>query len=338
MKEAMFWKRVNNKVVCTLCPQTCVLSEGEVGKCGVRKVINNRLMSLSYGKVISMALDPVEKKPLFHFLPGSSAFSIATPGCNLKCKFCQNWEISQVINLPPWEIEPEKIVEMALKEGATSIAYTYTEPTIFYEFALDVAKIAKKAGLKNLWISNGYINEEPLRKIARYLDAANIDVKSTEDSFYREICGGLSAKIPLRTIRILRHRKVWVEATYLLIPGLNSSEAVMEGIAKSIANIGKDIPLHISRFHPAYLLQNIPPTQIELLEKALTIARQHLDFVYLGNVPGHEAESTYCPRCHRKVIGRVGFFLTEVNLEIKGNKAYCKFCGAEIPGVFSASS
>ncbi len=330
MKPAKFWHVLkDNLVKCDLCPKGCVIPDQGVGDCRVRKNIGGKLYSLVYGKVIAAHLDPIEKKPLFHFYPGSYAYSIATPGCNLHCVFCQNWEISQEFVLPDWEVEPEFIVEKALEMNAHGIAYTYTEPTIFIEFALDVAKLAKKNKLYNVWISNGMINPEPLKEIAKYLDAANIDLKG-DAGFYRTYAKGVGDEPVKRTIKLLHDLGVWVEVTTLVIPTLNDDVELIRRISSFLASISKDVPLHLTRFHPDYKLRNLPLTPVETLEKLWSVARQNLNYVYIGNVFGHEKESTYCPRCGAPLIKRVGFEVLRVNLEEKNGKYYCRNCGEEI--------
>jgi len=331
MKEAMFYRKVDSKVVCKLCPRSCILGDGETGNCGVRKNVGGKLYSLSYGKIIAMHADPIEKKPLFHLWPGSLAMSIATPGCNLHCLFCQNWEISQIIELPSWSIEPERVVEMAIENRCHGIAYTYTEPTVFFEFAYETAKLAKKEGLYNAWVSNGMINEEPIKKIARYMDAANIDLKAFTDRFYREICGGVGLKPVLEAIKAFHRHGVWVELTTLLIPGENDSREEIEKIVDWVSKLDRNIPLHFSRFHPMYRMVDRPPTPVEKINEAVEIAKKKLNYVYAGNVWGHEHESTYCPKCGCRVIKRIGFSVVEVNLNEKRRGYFCPECGEEIP-------
>lgn len=325
LHEAMWWKPWKGQAVCQLCPHACVLLDDEVGNCGVRKNIDEKLIALNYGKVIAQNIDPIEKKPLFHFWPGSRVYSIAAPGCNLHCKFCQNWQISQVYDFPEWSITPETIVDGALKTKCQGIAYTYTEPTVFYEFCHDTAKLAKKEGLYNIWVSNGMINKEPIKEIAKLIDAVNIDIKGN-DKFYNKFAGGMGLQPVLNTIKEFHKRKVWVEVTNLLIPQVNDSNEDIQTIVDFIEWLDPEIPLHFSRFHPYYKMEDVYPTPTKTIGKAVKIARKKLKYVYAGNVSGHEAESTYCPGCGVKVIDRHGLSIGAVKL--KGTK--CPNCGQTI--------
>ena len=253
LHQAMYYEtRAGDMVHCLLCPNSCRLSEGQIGKCRARKNVNGELVSLVYGHIASAHVDPIEKKPFFHVLPGSKAFSIATPGCNMRCLFCQNWEISQAF---PWEVKtqqvtPEQVVDEAIRTGCKSIAFTYTEPTIYYEYVLDIAKLAKKKGLKTVVVSNGYINPEPLRELLKYIDAYKVDFKAFNEKFYKELTGG-SLDPVLQTMKIIRQQGVWLEVVTLLVPGKNDSEDEIRGLARWIhQNLGDDVPLHFSRFHP----------------------------------------------------------------------------------------
>ncbi len=325
LHEARWWKPWKGQVVCQLCPQACVLMDGETGGCGVRKNVEGRLVSLSYGKIVAQNIDPIEKKPLFHFWPGSRVFSISTPGCNLHCAFCQNWQISQVYEFPEWSVEPETIVEEALKTGCQGIAYTYTEPTVFYEFCHDTAKLARKEGLYNVWVSNGMINPEPIREISKLVDAINIDIKGN-DRFYRKFAGGVGLQPVLNAVKEFHRRGVWVEVTNLLIPGLNDSEGDIRTVVDFVAELDPEMPVHFSRFFPYYKMKDRLPTPVKTVERAVSIAKERLSYVYAGNVPGSEAESTYCPGCGTRVMERVGLRLGRVNL--KRNK--CPVCGQQI--------
>jgi pyruvate formate lyase activating enzyme len=334
IKEAMFYERLKeNMVHCYLCSHNCRISEGKRGICGVRENINGKLYSLVYGKLIVNAIDPVEKKPLFHFLPGSSAYSIATVGCNFSCLNCQNYDISQrpKPKKPIYgdEVSPQKVVEAAKRYECESIAYTYTEPTIFFEYAYDIAKLAKKEGIKNVFVSNGYITEEALKVIAPYLDANNIDLKSFSDEFYRKVCGARLEPI-LNSIRLHKELGIWIEITTLVIPSLNDSEKNLRKIAEFIKNLDENIPWHVSRFYPAYKLYDQPPTPIDTLDKAKKIGLEvGLKYIYQGNVPG-EGENTLCPNCGRVLIERHGYEVTQ-NI-VRGSK--CPYCGTEIDGVW----
>jgi pyruvate formate lyase activating enzyme len=324
MKEAMFWKRSGNKIRCELCPHFCLLGEGEVGRCRVRKNTGGKLISLNYGGLVSLNPDPIEKKPLFHFLPGQEALSIATSSCNFKCKNCQNWEISQSKpeDIRSLEMNPKDVVERA--EGNTSIiAYTYTEPTIFYEFMFKTAKLAKKEGINNVMISNGFINKSPLKKLIPYLDGVNIDLKSINNQFYREVCRGRLEPV-LETLELLKKNKIWLEITNLLIPGLNDSKKDVEKMVGRIRKLDKSIPLHFSGFYPTYKMKNLPPTKESKMRESEKIAKRKLDFVY-----GRD-NNTYCPDCGKVLIKRKLFGVVENNL--KNGKCSC---GRSIPGVWS---
>ncbi len=321
------------KVRCELCPTECVLGEYEVGGCKVRINKGGVLYSLVYGKPCAVAIDPIEKKPFFHFLPGSRAFSIATAGCVLGCKFCQNWQISQA---RPEEVDyqdlpPADVVRGAIFYGCRVITYTYTEPTVFYEYMYDTAVIAKKAGIRNTMHTCGYINEKPLRELAKYMDAADVDLKAFTEDFYARICGGRLRPV-LNTLTILREEGVWLEITNLVIPTLNDDMKKLREMCVWIRdNLGPDIPLHFSRFFPNYKLKNLPPTPLETLLRARETALDAgLRFVYIGNIRT-EAEHTYCPSCKRRLIEREGYFVRENNI-INGR---CRFCRTSVPGVWS---
>ena len=337
MKEARFWvKWKDNKVKCTLCPHNCIIKDGKAGICGVRVNSDGKLYTLVYDRIVAANIDPIEKKPLFHVLPGTTIFSIATVGCNMRCKNCQNYSISQYPILHNGEVTgeyatPEMIVESAIRYGCDSIAYTYTEPTIFYELAYDTAKLAHERGLKNFFITNGYINREPLEEILPYLDGANIDLKSFKDETYRRIASARLQPV-LDTIKFLHEKGKWVEITTLLIPGINDSEDELREIARFIKSVSPDIPWHISAFYPAYKMTNVPPTPPSAIKKARKIGLEEgLKFVYSGNLWGDEGENTYCPNCGRIVIGRIGYKITELNM--RGDR--CILCGTKIPGIFN---
>jgi len=329
MKEAMFYQKLEgDRVRCDLCNHRCVISQGKRGICRVRENRDGLLYSLVYGKVAASNVDPIEKKPLFHFYPGSTAYSIATVGCNFHCLHCQNWTISQVENgeIVGKETTPGRIVRNAIDNRCQSIAYTYTEPTIFYEYAYDVAEIAHEKGLKNLFITNGYISEEALKEISLYLHAANIDLKSMSDSFYRNICGGKLQPV-LDNIKLYHNLSIWIEVTTLIIPGYNDDSNELKNIAEFIRKIDASIPWHVTRFYPAYKLSDIPPTSLETLRKAVEIGKKAgLEYVYQGNV--REGENTYCPRCGGLLIKRDGFN-TVVN---KIKNGTCPYCGKHIAG------
>ena len=328
---AKHWTKLEGKKVrCELCPHRCVLDDGQVGVCRVRKNVGGKLYTLIYGSVSSMAVDPIEKKPLFHFKPASRIFSISTVGCNLRCKHCQNWEISQVgpEEFPYLrEFRAEEIIAIAQQHGSEGIAFTYNEPTIWHEFTLDVAKLAKKEGMYAVYVTNGYINEEPLREIAAYLDAFNIDVKAFSDEFYRRIVGGRLDPV-LRTVERVHRMGKHVEVTYLIIPGLNDGDEEIRKFAKWVYSISPDIPVHFSRFFPMYKLTDRKATPIRTVHHAYRIAKEvGLEFVYLGNTWEPEYESTYCPNCGNLLIERVFYDTRIVGLTPEGK---CNRCGKKI--------
>jgi pyruvate formate lyase activating enzyme len=319
---------------CELCPEECVLENYQVGACRVRINRDDRLFSLVYGKPCAVHVDPIEKKPIFHMLPGSAAFSLATAGCNLKCRFCQNWEISQV---PPEEtrnsdLPPEEVVELALRKGCRSIAYTYSEPVVFFEYMLDTAKIARRRGLRNIWVTGAYINPDPLRELAPWIDAANIDLKGFTDDYYRKVCGGRLRPV-LDAIELSVELGVMVEITNLIVPTLNDDPGLIGEMCDWIGrSLGPDVPLHFSRFHPQYRLQKLPPTPLDTMWKAHDIARESgLHYVYTGNVPYDERSNTFCPTCRRRLITRVGFFVTQNHIR----EGSCPFCGTSIAGIWT---
>jgi pyruvate formate lyase activating enzyme len=331
--EALYYNKLDdNNIMCVLCPRRCIIPNKARGFCRVRENRSGILYSLVYAKPCAVNIDPVEKKPLFHVMPGTKSFSIATAGCNLACKFCQNWQISQA---NPDDIDyrympPEKVVESARSSGASNIAYTYTEPTVFYEYMLDTAKLAKKQGVLNVMHSSGFINEKPLRELCKYIDAANIDLKGS-DKFYMDLCSG-TRKDVLHSLKILKQEGVWIEITYLIIPTLNDHDEYIKDTAAWIKeNLGADTPLHISRFWPVYKLKNLSPTPIEVLEKAYDAAiAAGLRYVYIGNVPGNKAESTYCPDCKGLLIERSGYHVAAYNIE----NGKCPYCKKDIAGIW----
>lgn len=319
LKEASYYQSLGSGVVeCNLCPHQCVLASGERGLCRVRENIQGKLYSLVYDKPVSIHLDPIEKKPLFHFLPGTIAYSVATVGCNLRCLYCQNWEISQSFpeNAKSVNRTPEQLVSEALASRAQSIAYTYSEPTVFYEYMLETAKLARLNGLKNVVISAGYINPEPLKELCKYVDAIKIDLKAFNNSFYKKIVGGELEPV-LQSLKIIKEQGVWLEIVYLVIPGENDNPEEIKNMAQWIKeNLGENVPLHFSRFHPTYKLINLPPTPEETVRKLRQIAiDQGLKYVYTGNLGDWETESTYCQNSQEIVIKRQGFFIIEDNFK-----------------------
>ncbi len=333
MKEAMFYERLTgSKVRCYLCPHHCIISPEKRGICAVRKNINGVLYSLVYGKIIAKHIDPIEKKPLFHFYPGSGSYSISTVGCNLRCLHCQNFEISQYPkvheDIPGEDMTPQDVVSLALRYGCKSISYTYTEPTVFFEFAYDCAKLAKEKGIKNVFVSNGFTSPEAVRTIAPFLDGNNIDLKGDEN-FYKKIAGARLEPI-LETIRLMKELGVWVEVTTLIIPGLNDSEDFLRWAAKFIKSVDPSIPWHVTQFYPTYRMLDRPRTPVNTLRKAREIGLEEgLRYVYEGNVPGEGGENTYCPVCGELLIERYGFYLKRINM--KDSK--CLKCGNLIDGV-----
>ena len=335
MKEASFYDKLKDgKVRCNLCHHHCRIQEGKRGICGVRENRGGILYSLVYGLPCSYHVDPIEKKPLFHFFPGSKAFSIATVGCNFQCLHCQNHDISQmpreeyhIIGEP---VEPDEVVEMALNAKCKSISYTYTEPTIFFEYAFDIAKIAVEKGLYNNFVTNGYIEEEPLKSIQPYLHGANIDLKSFNEDFYKKVCkADLSGVI--NTIQNYKRLGIWIELTTLIIPGYNDSDKELEAIARFIkSDLGTETPWHVSAFYPTYKLLDVPRTSAKTLARAREIGiSQGLKYVYEGNIPGSDGENTYCYNCKKPLIKRFGFAVTSYNVKDKS----CTFCGATIHGI-----
>jgi pyruvate formate lyase activating enzyme len=335
MKEAMFYEKLDDNLVnCNLCSHRCrKIADSKRGVCGVRENRDGTLYSLVYGKAVARSVDPIEKKPLFQFLPGSRAYSIATVGCNFRCDNCQNYDISQLPKVRGTivgeDVQPEEIVLAAKLSKCESIAYTYSEPTIFFEYALDIAKHAQKEGVKNVFVTNGYITPEALREISPYLDAANIDLKSFSDEFYRKNCGARLEPV-LDSIRLYKSLGVWIELTTLIIPTLNDSEEELRKIAEFIKEVGEDIPWHITQFHPTYKLIDQPRTPVTTLRRARQIGLEAgLRYVYEGNVPGENGENTYCHKCHKMLIHRLGYRI----IENKIKNSACPYCGAEIDGV-----
>jgi pyruvate formate lyase activating enzyme len=335
IKEAMLYEKLGDqRVHCNLCAHRCTIKPDRRGICGVRENREGILYSLVYGTLIAENIDPIEKKPFFHVYPASSSYSIATVGCNLNCEFCQNHEISQMprstLMITGRDILPAEIVSQAKKSGSKTIAYTYTEPTIYFELAYDTAKIAHEHGLKNVFVTNGFMTTETIDTIAPYLTAANVDLKSFRDEFYKKRCGA-RLKPVLESLKKMKERGIWVEITTLLIPDLNDSDEELKDIAQFIAGLGKETPWHISRFHPQFKMMNVPVTPVSSLHRAVEIGKQKgLKYVYSGNVPGDEGEDTHCFHCGNILIKRYSFKVVKINLV--GNK--CNKCGTELEGVF----
>jgi pyruvate formate lyase activating enzyme len=322
------------KVECTLCPHACRLGDYEIGLCRARIHRGGKLYSLVYGKACAVHVDPVEKKPIFHMLPGSSAYSIATAGCNLSCRFCQNWEISQAKpeQARNRDLPPERVVEGALAARCRSIAYTYTEATIYYEYMLDTARLAHSRGLRNIWVTAGFINPEPLRELAPVMDAANIDIKSMRDSYYRDVCGARLQPV-LDTVALAVKLGIMVEITYLIVPTLNDSMDEIRDLARWVkATVGPEVPLHFSRFFPMYRLERLPPTPLETIVLARNTAREEgLRHVYTGNVPHDESANTFCAKCGARLISRLGYTV----MEMRVRNGACPDCGGKIYGIWT---
>jgi len=329
MKEATHYIKLKDKAIqCQICPNYCVIKPGEIGFCRARENKKGRLFSMVYGKPCSVSVDPIEKKPLYHFLPGEPAFSIGTSGCNFHCTFCQNWSVSQaeVNQISTRDLPPKEAVKQASDNNCNIIAYTYNEPVVFFEYVLDTAKIARKHGLKNIVVCNGFVNPKPLKEWCKVIDAANIDLKSFNPEFYEKYCFGKLEPIKA-SLKIIKKSGVWLEITNLVIPGLNDNLKEIEDMCKWIAKeLGKDVPIHFSRFHPSHKLQNIPPTPVELLHDIKDIAMQHLDYVYLGNIL--EKSKTRCPECRELLVQR-----THHVEDMKIKDGECP-CGKKIPGVW----
>jgi len=332
-RQAQFWQKLDGDVQCSLCYQLCRIRPGKRGLCGVRENQEGMLMTLVYGNLIAANVDPIEKKPFFHFLPGSLAYSIATAGCNFRCLHCQNADISQMPRedgrIPGDFVPPEEVVAAAEANGCQSIAYTYTEPTIFFEYAYDVAVLAKEKGLKNVFVSNGYTGEEAAKKIIPILDANNIDLKG-DDQFYRKVCGARLEPVQ-HNIRLFWDSGVWVEVTTLIIPGYNDSEEQLRDIAKFLASVSEDLPWHVSAFYPMHKMKDVPRTGVEALRLGVRIGREAgLKYIYAGNIPG-ESEDTRCSVCGEVQIERLGYRVMR-NSIVAG---HCPKCGSPVAGVWS---
>jgi pyruvate formate lyase activating enzyme len=325
MHEARYY-RAGETVHCALCPHACKIPEGRTGICRVRKNVDGRLYSLVYGKAASVHVDPVEKKPLYHFLPGSKSFSVGTVGCNMGCLHCQNFSISQSEKVHGEDLSPQDVVDMALRHNCQSISYTYNEPTVFFEYAADCARIARQKGLKNVLVTNGYITPEPAREFLKIMDAANVDLKAFDDGFYREVCKARLQPV-LDTLKLYRKGGMWLEVTNLVIDGKNDDMKKIDDMCRWITKeLGKDVPLHFSAAFPMHRMQEIAPTPVETLNKAHDIAKKHLDFVYIGNT-GMPSD-TNCAGCGRTVVERSGY---SVRSNLEGHRCVC---GRILPGVW----
>lgn len=332
--EARYYKKhPDREIECLLCPRKCHLGDKERGYCGVRENQGGTYYTLVYGKACAVHIDPIEKKPLFHFLPQSQALSIATAGCNVNCKFCQNWEISQVRpeQISHSDFPPARVVQTAENYACPVIAYTYSEPVVFFEYMYDTAVQAREKRIKSVVITGGHINEEPLADLIQVVDAIKVDLKAFNQDFYAQYVRGELAPVK-KAIEIIAKSSIWLEIVYLVIPTLNDHLQDIRDMSRwMVSTFGPDVPLHFSRFQPMYLLKNLPPTPIPTLERLRNTALEEgVHYVYIGNVPGHEAENTYCPQCHHVIIKRTGYQIQKINI-VKGK---CRFCGNRIPGVW----
>jgi pyruvate formate lyase activating enzyme len=334
-----YWHKLENGTIqCDVCPRACKLHEGQRGLCFVRGRLNNEIVLTTYGRSSGFCLDPIEKKPLNHFLPGSSVLSFGTAGCNLACKFCQNWDISKSREMDTLmdQATPQAIAEAAVESGARSVAYTYNDPTIFHEYAIDVAQACRERGIRNVAVTAGYVCAEPRAEFYKYMDAANVDLKAFTDEFYHKITGSHLAPV-LETLQYLKHEtNVWFELTTLLIPGLNDSETELQAMTQWVVEkLGPDVPMHFTAFHPDYKMLDIPGTPSATLAMARRIAIANgVGYAYTGNVHDSDGGSTYCPSCHKRVIERDWYELGEWNIDPQG---CCMHCGAKIAGVFDAA-
>jgi pyruvate formate lyase activating enzyme len=333
IKALLAESRENNQVACHLCAHECRIAEGKTGLCRVRKNIKGELFSLNSDRIVAMNMDPIEKKPLYHFLPGSRSFSVAAMGCNFSCRFCQNHSLSFVeeeSRITGDLVSPEQLVALAQKNNARSISYTYTEPTVFFELVLETSRLARVAGLKNVLVSNGYMTRKALSLLGPFLDGANIDLKSFRDDFYRKYCSARLEPV-LETIAAMKDMGIWVEVTTLLIPGLNDELGEIKGLISFLLNIGEDLPWHVSRFFPQFQLADIPPTEAAAIHACLQNAEeQGLKFPYGGNLPDSRWSHTRCPSCREILIERAGYCVKNIGLD----SGCCRFCGARVPGTW----
>lgn len=336
LKEAMFYEPLEEmRVQCKLCPWECAVADQERGTCGVRENREGTYYTLVHSQPCAAHIDPIEKKPLFHYLPGSLAFSIATAGCNIECKFCQNWDIAQVRpeQVKTYYLPPEGVTEVSLRYKCKTIAYTYSEPVIFYEYMYDSAVYAREQGIGGVMISNGFINQEPLVQLCQHLTGVKIDLKAFTEKFYQDVCSGELQPV-LHTLETLRDLGIWYEIVVLIVPTLNDSKQELQEMSRWIyKELGEGVPVHFSRFHPMYKIKNLPPTPVKTIEMARGIAMDAgLHYAYIGNVPGHKGESTYCPSCGKMVIQRIGYRIIKIDLDENG---HCHHCEYRIPGVWN---
>jgi len=334
-REASWYRKLpENRVECQLCPRGCQVADAERGGCGVRENRGGTYVTLVHGLACTVHLDPIEKKPFFHVLPGAQALSYATAGCNVECKFCQNWEISQFRpeQVRAQYLPPETLAATAKSNGVPLLSATYSEPVVFWEYVRDTARAGRALGVRSTVVSNGYIQEQPLKDVLPHLAAMKVDLKSFREPFYRDVVRG-ELKPVLKAIETIRASSAWLEIVVLLIPGLNDSEEEVRDLSRWVkATLGPEVPVHLTRFHPTYRLTNLPPTPLDTLERAWAVAKgEGLHFAYLGNVPGHAGESTFCPGCGGRLIRRVGFEVLENRLAA----GTCPDCKRTIPGVWS---
>ncbi len=335
LREAMFYQRLErDEVQCQLCFRNCLIPVGKRGFCRNRENRNGRLYNIVYGRPSAVHIDPIEKEPQLHMLPGTQIFCLGTAGCNFRCRFCHNWQLSQrpIEEMSHvYDLAPEKVVNFALEKNIPTISFTYNDPISFYEYVYDVARLARARGLKVLWHSNGTLQPQPLRELLKYTDAVTIDLKGFSDEFYRQASAARFEPV-LRSLKIIKEEGVWLEIVNLLIPTLNDGPQDIKRMCVWIKeNLGEEVPLHFSRFSPAYRLTDLPPTPVETLEEARTIARKAgLDYVTIGNLPGHKYNSTYCPRCQEILIKRIHFSVLSNDIE----QGKCKFCGHQIAGIW----
>jgi pyruvate formate lyase activating enzyme len=330
--RASYWEDAGEKRIrCVLCPRECIVADRERGTCGVRENRDGTYYTLVHSNPCSLNNDPIEKKPLFHYRPGTKALSLATAGCNIECRFCQNWEISQFRpeQVPSQNVGPEQVVRHAERLGSSSIAFTYSEPVVFYEYMRDICLAAEGTKVGRVMISNGYINRKPLKELLGHMDAVKIDFKSFSESFYRDVCSGHLRPV-LDTLVDIKEAGVWLEMVMLVVPTLNDDTVELKAMCRWILQkLGPDVPIHFTRFHPMYKITNLSPTPVKTLEKARKIALDTgLHFAYAGNVPGHPGENTYCPSCGKTIIERDGYFIVENRIQ----NNTCSFCGAKVAG------
>jgi pyruvate formate lyase activating enzyme len=332
--EAKFYHKLDRrKIKCILCPRECTVKDKKRGHCGVRENRDGTFYTLVHSRVAALNVDPVEKKPLFHYLPGTTAFSLGTAGCNVHCEFCQNWEISQSRpeQIPAQFLPPHRVADLAKQYNCPTIAFTYSEPVVFAEYLMDAADAGHEAGISSIVVSNGYMQEDALKTAYGKMDAVKIDLKSFSESYYRQVVKG-QLKPVLDSLVTLRKMDKWMEIVYLVLPTLNDSDQELRGLAQWVkANLGEDVPLHFTQFHPGYLLKDLPVTPVSTLDRAKAIAdSEGLHYVYIGNVPGHPAQNTYCPKCGKMLVERVGFAAGQMLIE----KGHCPFCQQPIPGIW----